>query len=1184
MTRLLYTFLIGAAFFSMMGCSDKTAKKFQIITSEQSGIDFSNTIAANDTFNVIDFYYIYNGGGVAIGDFNNDGLQDVYFSGNQVSNALYLNEGGFKFKDITREAKVEAADIWSQGIAVVDINHDGWQDIYVCASIYGTKKQRRNKLYINNGLNENGIPTFRDEASSWGIVESGHSSNAAFFDYDLDGDLDLYILNNFMDRKFPSKFRPAVVDGSSVNSDKLYKNMGDESFEDVSHEAGILVEGYSHGISIRDLNLDGWPDIYITNDFLPNDILYINNQDGTFSNKVSDYLKHQCFSAMGHDIADINNDGLQEIMSLDMLPEINYRKKTMLLRSNPMNQINTQKFNYDFQYVRNMIHLNMGPDPKGNMLYGDIGFLSGIYETDWSWSPLFADFDNDGFKDLVVANGFPGDVTDMDFAHYMNRYQNLVRHRSELFDTIPEVQIDNYIFKNNGDLTFSKMNNEWGFEEKTYSNGAAFADFDNDGDLDYITNNINGKSTLYKNTTIEKLASNEKANFLRIRLKGSKMNPHGLGIKVLLFAGPHMQFHEHNNYRGFMSTVDPIIHFGLGETDQIDSLIAFWPGNKVLRRYAIKSNQEIELNYTDSKTESDINLSDYLLKPTKNQIFERSAKLQHIPFLHQEKELFDFNYQRTIPHKLSQYTPGIAVADIDQDGLEDVYIGGNSEYPGTFLIQGGDGDFNNENRIVFPDTFHLKDMGILFFDADADEDEDMYLVSGGIEKAAGDACYTDRLYINDGLGYFSYHKSALPDLKKSGSCVKAADFDQDGDLDLFVGTRILPGEYPFSEPSHILRNDHGIFSDATKEVCTGINIPEMVTDAIWTDFDNDQWTDLIVVGEWMDIKFFRNVQGKLIDVSDSALPASSSGWWNCITGCDIDEDGDTDYILGNLGANSIFQGSEEYPLTIYAKDYDNNGIMDPIIVKYGKDEHFQMQPFPIYTRDDMLMQVGILRQRVLTYRDYGRAPITKLFTPDELEESYKREGVLFESSILINDGDGKFQIKPLPIEAQMAPVFGIITRDFNRDGFTDLLLAGNDYSLELMSGRIDSSNGLLLLGKGDGNFNALMPYESGFMVKGDAKGIASLYDPSGNELILTTQNKDSLVTHMLSPGKPLKTINPENALWADIKLKNGKSRKQEFYHGSSYLSQSSKRLVIMDYYDSVTLHYAGGKQEKTLDF
>lgn len=1161
-----------ASFILFIGCSGESAKKFQIIPPDQSDIDFSNTIEANDTFNVIDFYYIYNGGGVAVGDFNNDELMDVYFAGNQVSNKLYLNEGAFHFEDITKTAGVEAADIWSQGIAAIDINHDGWLDIYVCASIYGTEQERRNKLYINNGLNKEGIPTFREEAKSWGIDESGHSSNAAFFDYDLDGDLDLFVLNNFMDRKFPSKFRPSIVDGSSVNSDKLYKNMGDETFSDVSDKAGILIEGYSHGISIRDLNLDGWPDVYITNDFLPNDILYINNQDGTFTNRVSDYLKHQCFSAMGNDIADINNDGLQEIIALDMLPEINYRKKTMLLRSNPMNQINTKKFNYDLQFVRNMLHLNMGPGEEENMLFGDIGFLSQTQETDWSWSPLFADFDNDGYKDLVVANGFPGDVTDMDFAHYLNRFQNIVRSRSELFDTIPEVRIDNYMFRNNGDLTFTKMTKEWGFEAKTFSNGAAFADFDNDGDLDYITNDINGLSTLYKNNTIDKTETKANENYLRVKLNGSKMNPQGIGAKVLLYAGSKMQFHEHNIYRGFMSTVDPIIHFGLGLTDHIDSVIVFWPGTKISSTYNISSNQKIELNNSESVVNDDIELSDYLFKKDEEQIFEKIEDTQKVSYLHQEKELFEFNYQKTLPHKLSQSTPGIAVSDINQDGLEDFFIGGNAQFPGTFMIQNQNGNFNKENRIMVRDELSAKDMGILFFDVDGDDDEDLYVVSGGIEKPKQDQVYTDRLYINDGLGNFAYDNARLPDIKKSGSCVKAADIDKDGDLDLFVGTRSKPGEYPFSESSHILLNDNGFFTDASNEICPSLNTPELVTDAIWTDFDNDQWIDLIVVGEWMAIKFYKNKEGKLIDVSESALSKPSSGWWNCISGVDIDDDGDTDYIVGNLGTNSIFHGTSKYPLTIYAKDFDVNGVVDPIIVKYNRDEHFAMQPFPIYTRDDLLMQVGNLRQRVPTYRAFGKATIHDLFTSEELSESYSREASHFESSILINNGNGTFQLVPLPKKAQIAPVFGIISQDFNIDGFTDILLAGNDYSLELMTGRIDASNGLLLLGKGDGSFNTTFPHESGFMLKGDAKGMVSLFDPSGNELIVATQNKDSLVVHAHLVDNPNKIIDPKGASSAEIKLKNGKIRKHEFYYGSSYLSQSSIKLKLLDYYDKVILH------------
>ena len=1132
---------------------------FEVIDPDHSGIVFSNNLVENDTLNVMDFYYIYNGAGLGVGDFNNDGLNDIYFSGNQVSNQLYLNRGDFKFEDVTQKAGVAAEDIWGQGVALVDINNDNCLDIYVCASIYGIATDRKNKLFINQGLNEDGIPVFSEEAEKWGIQDTGHSANAVFFDYDLDGDLDLFVLSNLMDRKFPSKFRTKSLDGSSVNADKLYRNQGNQSFVDVSIEAGILVEGYSHGISIRDINLDGWPDIYITNDFLPNDVLYINNQDGTFTNKVSDYLKHQSFSAMGQDIADINNDGLQDIFALDMLPEINYRKKTMLLRNNPMNQINYEKFQYDLQFIRNMLQVNMGPDNDGNIVYSEIGLLAGVYETDWSWSPLFADFDNDGFKDLVVCNGFQHDVTDMDFANYKARFENLVSERLDLLDSIPIVKIANYIFKNNGDLTFTKKTDDWGFEEPTLSNGAAFADFDNDGDLDYITNNINGPATLYKNT-LNDTQETDKPKFLKLHLRGPEENPHGLGAKVLLYTQGNLQFQEHSFYRGFMSTVDMTMHFGLGDHMLVDSIIVFWPGGDIEKIYDVEVNRNLSIDFRNSESTSST-LKDYLLPDPGESLLVRVDKDYTLNHIHEEKVLFDFNYQRTIPHKFSQSTPGIAVGDIDNDGLEDFYTGGNGQYPGTFYLQKPDGKFSAEERIIDGKDQIDKDMGILFLDIDNDGDLDLYIVKGGIQRQEGDEIYDDKVYLNDGNGYFTHQEDILPDLRLSGSCVKASDFDADGDLDLFVGGRVIPGKYPYPADSKLLKNVEGKYQDVTEEELPELTGIGLVNDALWTDFNNDRLTDLIVVGEWMPITFFRNTGSGFKNITESIGLDPVTGWWNSINGADIDNDGDIDYILGNLGLNTIFKGTAEAPLKIYAADFDLNGVIDPVIATLSSDEYFQPQYFPVHTRDDMVMQLSFIRNRIPTYKGYGRSTIDDIFTTEELEGAYYKEADNFRTLILLNEGNERFEIKELPVEVQFAPIFGILPADINNDGNIDLLFTGNDYAIEPMSGRIDAFNGLVLTGNGNGDFEVIKLRKAGFKVPGDAKGLARIFDADGNELYLVTQNKDSVLLFSKTAEHSFLKV-PDDAQWVEISMKNGSKRKHEVYYGSSYLSQSSRALAI----------------------
>jgi hypothetical protein len=726
--------------------------------------------------------------------------------------------------------------------------------------------------------------------------------------------------------------------------------------------------------------------------------------------------------------------------------------------------------------------------------------------------------------------------------------------------------------KNNGDLTFTKKTKEWGFEAKTYSNGAAFADFDNDGDLDYITNNINMPATLFKNNSVNNKDGGANANYLRIKLKGQNKNPSGLGAKILVFSNGQIKFHENSPYRGFMSTMDPVIHFGLDTTTVVDSILVFWPGDRISQMMDVNANTQVEITYKSSDIVVDKNIKYYLIKPKSDPLFSKNPNETPIKFKHEEKELFDFNLQQTLPHKLSQYTPGIAVSDINNDGLDDFYIGGNQLQPGTFMIQQSDDSFKPDDRITFADKLEAQDIGILFFDADGDKDDDLYIVSGGIEREPNDSSYLDRLYINNGKGYFAYQPDALPDLRKSGSCVKAADIDNDGDLDLFVSTRTMPGHYPFSEGSNILINEGGIFTDQTADICQDLQTPEMITDAIWTDFNNDHWIDLITTGEWTSIRFYQNENGKLKNVSENALPKEITGWWNCIAGADIDNDGDTDYICGNLGLNTIFQGNDAHPLMIWAKDFDLNGIIDPIVVRYNMDENYQLQPFLVATRDGLLSQVSILRQRMNTYRAFGKSTIFDLFTDEELKGSYQRNANHLQSSVLINDGTGKFDIKTLPIEAQFAPIYGILAQDYDLDGHLDLLLVGNDYSIEYMSGRIDAFNGLLLLGKGDGSFNALKPYESGFSVTGDAKGLISLYNDQGKQMILSTQNNDSLVVHEHLLKSSVKVIDPKKAVWAEIQLKNGNLRKQEFYYGTSFISQSSRKLEVPDYVKTVVFH------------
>ncbi|MDQ3534746.1 MAG: VCBS repeat-containing protein [Bacteroidota bacterium] len=1154
--------LFSIIIFISSGCGKKENTLFQLVSPDHSGIHFTNEIFENDTLNILNQEYIYNGGGIAVGDFNNDGLPDLYFTGNMVSNKLYLNNGNFIFEDITEIAGVSAENKWCSGVTVVDINQDGWLDIYVSVTLKKDSVSRKNLLYINKGLNENGIPTFKESAAKYGIDDVGHTTQAAFFDYDNDGDLDLYLLTNIIDTSVPTNYKKKNTSGTAINNDRLYRNNGDNTFTNVSMEAGILYEGFGLGITISDINMDGWPDIYIANDYISNDLLYINNQDGTFSNKIADYIKHQSYSSMGTDVVDINNDGLVDIIAVDMLPENNQRKKQMIGPSNYITYINNDLYGFEHQYVRNTLQLNRGISPKGHPTFSEIGQLSGVYQTDWSWTPLVADFDNDGYRDIIITNGFPKDVTDRDFATYVSGPAGLVASKMQLQDSIPIVKISNYAFRNNGDLTFTDKTTDWGLNIPSFSNGAVYVDLDNDGDLDIVINNINDKAFVYKNQTINN--QDDSFNYIRINFEGTIPNSKGIGTKVFIHYNGIKQYFEQSLTRGYLSSIEDVAHFGIGNNEVIDSIQILWPDNKYQLLVNIPANQVLKIRQKDAV---EIPSKDFY----ENQIVSESflmkevSKEHGIQFKHDEEDKIDFNLQRTLPHKYTQLGPGIAVADINGDGLEDFYVGGAAGKTGIFFIQDQEGNFINSLEPINPEGVKPEeDMGILFFDANNDGYPDLYIVSGSYEFSKGSEKLQDRLYINNGKGKFELDKKALPENFINGSCVKAADFDKDGFLDLFVGGRVVPGEYPLPAKSSILRNMNGKFTDVTSEVCPELQNLGMVTDAIWTDFDNDGQIDLIVVGEWMPVTFFKNENGKFKNITSSTGIASKKGWWNSIVAADFDNDGDIDYVVGNLGLNTNYKASEEQPLYVYAKDFDQNGSMDAILAMYLKSEEGEMKLFPMHSRDDLISQMVSFRKKFPKYKDYGNADMKDVLSSAELEGALIMEATHFASSYLENKGGGKFEIKELPIEAQFAPIFGMLAEDCDNDGNMDLLLVGNNYATEVFTGRHDAFTGLYLKNDGSGNFVPQPQYKIGFFVEGDAKGISKLHTGQGKELILVTQNQDSLKVFSQSnhTSKKILIKLQVNDARAELIYKNGIKTIKEFYYGSTYLSQSSRTLSI----------------------
>lgn len=1144
---------------------------FRQVPSGSSNIHFNNKIVENDTLNPIDVTNIYNGGGVGIGDFNNDGLQDLYFTGSTVANKLYINKGDFKFEDVTDAANVNGSGRWCRGISVVDINNDGLMDMYISATMSANTNKRENLLYVNEGPDKKGIPHFKEAAREYGLNDSTHSTMAAFFDYDNDGDLDVYIVvNEIIKGNNPAIFRPVIKDGSFPSTGRLYRNDWNAAlkhpfYTNVSKEAGVTIEGYGHGVNITDINRDGWKDIFVTNDFNSNDILYINNKNGSFTDKSANYFKHTSANGMGQDIIDINNDGLSDVVEVDMNPEDNYRKKMMLGANSYQTYQNSDHFGYQYQYVRNTLQINQGPrvnekDSIGDPVFSDVGFFSGISETDWSWTPLVADFDNDGFRDLIVTNGYPKDLTDHDFIAFRQQ-SSAIASKQFTLSQIPEVKLHNYAFRNNGDVTFSNVSTDWGLLTPSFSNGGAYADLDNDGDIDMVINNINDEAMLYENTSSHDKDEEGTNNFLSVKLLGDTLNRNGIGAWIQLYYQGKQQAYEQTPYRGYLSSVQLDPHFGLGRVSVIDSLTVTWTNGEkqVLKQVSVNKTITVDIKNADKTASFDNSVF------ATNTLFTDITTQANIVYKDSSRDFIDFNIQKLLPHKFSEYGPALAVGDIDGNGLEDIVVAGSSGISPTMLLQQGNGAF--AKKLISPNATKLskqwKDVGITLFDADGDGDLDLYTASGGFEKAPNSDAYQDKLYVNDGKGNFSMSADALPKNYTSKSCVRAADYDNDGDLDLFIAGRVEPWNYPKPVSSFIYRNDSRNakvkFTDVTNTVAKTLNNIGLVCDAAWTDFNNDGWQDLVITGEWMPVLFYANNKGTFQDITASSNLGNKKGWWTSIVPGDFDNDGDVDFVVGNLGLNSFFKASEKYPVSIYAKDFDNNRNFDAIPTIYlpTSQEDPTKREYPAHVRDDMTKQLISFRSKFQNYKKYANATFDKMFTEEELKGALKLQANYFNNSYIRNDGNGKFTLSSLPLETQYSCLNGMLSEDFDGDGNLDLLATGNDYGTEVSVGRYDACNGLFLKGDGKGGFRSLKILESGWFVPGNAKALVKLRRNDGQCLLVASHNRGSLKTFELKKTVGYISINP-NETSAIVTYKDGRKQKREISYGTSLLSQSGR--------------------------
>jgi len=1041
-----------------------------------TGIEFENRLTETEAFNIIEYLYFNNGAGVAAGDINNDGLIDLYFSANQHVNSLYLNKGNLKFEDITQQAGVEGNGDWSTGVTMADVNGDGLLDIYVCNVGDYKDLTGHNQLFINQG-----DLTFKEESATYGLDFIGFSTQAAFFDYDLDGDLDMYLLNHSVHSSRSYGMSDLRNEEDPRAGDRLYRNDTTASgriFKEVGAEAGIYNShiGYGLGVNTSDINNDGYPDIYISNDFHENDYLYINKGDGTFHEQLTKMIAHTSRSSMGNDVADINNDGLADIMVLDMLPD----KQQILKQSGTEDELELFRMKleagYAHQYVHNTLQLNLG-DGK----FSEIARLAGIHSTDWSWSALFCDLNNDGWKDLFVTSGIYRRPNDLDYVKFLtggNRYNptksnDSVSNRA-LYEKMPLQPDINHLFQNNGDLSFTSMGALWGFDTPDYSNGSTYADLDNDGDLELIVNNINSPASIYRNNS----ENHADRHFLKLELKGSELNQNGIGARVSIYSDGKQQMAQHYATRGFMSSTSDHLLFGLGSDTLVDSLLVLWPGLLEQKVFNVSADQTLVLDI--AKASPALSLSE-TRSTTPN---FSSTSVPGLEFRHRENDWEDIDREALIPTNLSTEGPALAVGDVNGDGLEDIFIGGATDQVSQLFVQLPNGSFSALAQPALLGDRYTEDVDAVFFDAEGDGDQDLYVVRGGSEEFTGSPILADRLFLNNGGGHFEHSPpGTVPLFMQNGSCVRPADFDGDGDMDLFLGTRSIPGAYGISPEQFILENDgSGRFSPLPPERLGSLHKAGMVTDACWFDHDQDGDPDLVVVGTWMNVSIFTNDMGSFTDVTAAAGLAETSGWWNCIELADLDMDGDLDLIAGNHGLNSMLKASVQEPVELWLNDFDNNGVPDPILCSYQEGNSY-----PIASFDELKRQIIGVDQIYPSYADFGGQTVAEMLGEELLAKSLLKKAVQFESAIFFNKGDGTFETRALPVEAQFSPLRDIQTADFNQDGIPDLLLAGNNYSARPSLGRQDASYGWLLLGTKALEYQTLWPSESGFSISGDMR-------------------------------------------------------------------------------------------------